>query len=244
MNTQSPYKTYLNWSTGKDCAFALYLLQQDPNFHVDHLLTSFNAHHDRVSMHGLHRDLFLKQVEQLKLSYSTLELSEQPSMSEYDEQMKTCVDSLKNQGYTHAAFGDIFLEDLRKYREDKLASVDLKAVFPLWKKNTNELITEFIDLGFKAITVSCNAQLLDESFCGRIIDHDFVKDLPKQVDPCGENGEFHTFCFDGPIFQEAISFEIGEKIYREYDNPVKSTCHDANQPDKIGFWFSDLLCLN
>jgi uncharacterized protein (TIGR00290 family) len=234
-------KTYFNWSTGKDSALALYYLLQDKNYDVAHLLTSVNKQHDRVSMHGLRRALLQQQISALDIPYSTIELPEEPSMVEYETIMQQAVSGLQQQGFNCAAFGDIFLEDLKKYREEKLASLNIKTVFPLWKKDTKELLTEFIQLGFKAILVCINADLLDPAFAGRIIDEHFIKDLPPHVDVCGENGEFHTFCFDGPIFQKPISFEIGEKVYRTYNATASNTDPSVHpQKNDIGFWFCDL----
>jgi uncharacterized protein (TIGR00290 family) len=235
-------KTYFNWSTGKDSALALYYLLQDKNYDVAHLLTSVNKHHDRVSMHGLRRVLLQQQVDALDIPYSTIELPEEPSMTAYETLMRETVSGLHHQGFECAAFGDIFLEDLKKYREDQLATLNITTVFPLWKKDTKQLLTEFIELGFKAILVCINADLLDASFAGRIIDEQFIKDLPPGVDPCGEYGEFHTFCFDGPIFKKPINFEIGEKVYREYKRPESSAnVSGQQQKNDIGFWFCDLM---
>ena len=193
-----------------------------------------NAYHDRVSMHGLRRELYKRQVDALGISYSTIELPEEPSMEEYERIMKDAVCDLQQKGFEYSAFGDIFLEDLKRYREQQLAAFNIKCIFPLWKRNTRDLLHEFIELGFKAILVCIKSDLLDASFAGRIIDNDFIKDLPPNVDPCGENGEFHTFCFDGPIFKHPIDFEIGEKIYREYKSPI-------TKEDNVGFWFCDIL---
>jgi uncharacterized protein (TIGR00290 family) len=234
----STNKTYLNWSTGKDSALALYYLLKDKNYQVTHLLTAVNKHHDRVSMHGLRRELMQQQINAIGLSFSTIELPEQPDMMEYNAAMKEAMLLLIAEGFTHAAFGDIFLEDLRVYREQQLTALNLKAVFPIWKSNTKQLIQEFIALGFKAILICVNASKLDQSFAGRLIDEDFINDLPEDVDPCGENGEFHTFCFDGPIFLEPIRFELGAVVYREYDAPK-----DGDGNGKLGFWFCDLLCI-
>jgi uncharacterized protein (TIGR00290 family) len=231
----SPHKTYFNWSTGKDSAFALYYLLQNQDYQVIHLLTAVNNHHDRVSMHGLRRELMLKQIAAIGLSFSTIELPEQPSMLEYEALMREAVLPLKAQGYTHAAFGDIFLEDLKTYREKQLAAFSLKAVFPIWKQDTKQLLSTFISLGFKAILICVNSSKLDQSFVGRVIDEEFINDLPIDVDCCGENGEFHTFCFDGPIFNYPIAFEVGSTVYREYDAPLSQ-----DESDKIGFWFCDL----
>ena len=143
-------------------------------------------------------------------------------------------------------FGDIFLEDLRKYREDKLAEMQLKGIFPLWKIDTKELIREFIGLGFKTIVTCVNERNLDKSFVGRIIDEQFLKDLPEEVDVCGENGEFHTFTFDGPIFSKPIEFEIGEIVHRKYEKPKTDSSNTACDTDDAaafdyGFWYCDLL---
>jgi uncharacterized protein (TIGR00290 family) len=235
-------RTYLNWSTGKDSAMALYQLQQNESYTVAHLLTSINAAHNRVSMHGLRRSLMLEQLNALGIPYSTIELPEEPSMEVYETLMKDAVGRLQADGFTCAAFGDIFLEDLRKYREEQLGAMGIQTLFPLWKNDTSKLLTEFIRLGFKAIVVCVNADLLDESFAGRLIDASFLEDLPANVDACGENGEFHTFCFDGPIFKNPVAFTKGENIYREYKVPVNS---ESDTPEKkIGFWFCDLLPLS
>jgi len=236
-------KTYFNWSTGKDSALALYYLLQDSNYSVDHLLTSVNSFHNRVSMHGLRRELMEQQIRSLNIPGSTIELPEEPSMEEYESVMTEAVMKLQKKGFKYAAFGDIFLEDLRKYREQQLDRIGIRAVFPIWKQNTKQLLNEFIDLGFKAIVICVNADLLEASFAGRIMDKSFINDLPKAVDPCGENGEFHTFCFDGPIFKTAIPYTIGEKVYREYNVPNTDNAEDEKDSvkQKMGFWFCDLL---
>jgi len=231
------HKTYFNWSTGKDASLALYKLQQHPEFDVDLLVTSINAHHDRVSMHGLRRSLMEQQTTAIGLPLQTIELPESPTMEVYNNIMSDTINTLKQQGYTQAGFGDIFLEDLRTYREQQLQAYGIQCQFPLWKKDTKILLQELLDLGFRTIVICVKAELLDESFVGREIDQEFIKDLPDTVDPCGENGEFHTFCFDGPIFKTPVSFEIGEKVYREYQRPKG----DASSSKEMGFWFCDLL---
>lgn len=224
------HKTYFNWSSGKDSALALYHLLQDGDYDVEYLLTSVNGHYGRVSMHGLRIELLMQQIIEIGIPSGTVKLPEMPSNSDYEKLLGEKVDQLRSSGFEYAAFGDIFLEDLRKYREHQLSALNIKALFPLWKRDTRELIEEFIARGFKAITVCVNADLLDQSQVGRIIDMDFIKELPEKVDPCGENGEFHTFCFEGPIFKKPIRFSIGEKIKRDYPgNPTSS------------FWFCDLL---
>jgi len=225
------FKTYFNWSSGKDSALALYYLLQDKNYSVDYLLTSVNSHYNRVSMHGLRKELLEKQVQAVGIPGTNIELPEQPTNAEYETIMKGKVENLLTEGYEYAAFGDIFLEDLKTYRENQLKPFGIKTVFPLWKKDTKKLMSQFIDLGFKAITVCIDGSKLDKSFAGRIIDHDFINDLPKDVDICGENGEFHTFCFDGPYFKKPVNFTKGEIIMREYNT----------KGFKSKFWFCDLL---
>ncbi|GAA3583985.1 ATP-binding protein [Snuella lapsa] len=234
----SKNKTYFNWSTGKDSALALYHLLQNPNYAVEELITTVNSHYDRVSMHGLRRQLLVAQTEALNIKSSFIELPEQPSMEVYEQKMGEMVARLKSEDFTHSAFGDIFLEDLRIYREKQLAQQGFKAVFPIWKRDTKELIHEFLDLGFKTIIVCANSKYFNEDFVGTVIDKDFINKLPKGVDPCGENGEFHTFCFDGPIFKNPIPFSIGEKVYREYNNP--KTDNSICKSDKYGVWYCDL----
>lgn len=224
-------KAYFNWSSGKDSALALYYMLQEQRYEVQYLLTTINAYHDRVSMHGLRRELLQRQVESIGIENGTIEMPELPTNETYDRLLAEKVDSLYRQGFRLAAFGDIFLEDLRKYREHQLDAIGIKCVFPIWKKDTKQLMDEFIKLGFKAITVCVNGTLLNESYVGRIVDSEFIKQLPEGVDPCGENGEFHTFCFDGPIFTNPINFSIGETIQREY--------HEGNIVHR--FWFCDLL---
>lgn len=195
-------------------------------------------------MHGVREELVEKQAKAIGLPLQKLLLSEQPSMTAYEASMLHTMTDLKDKGFTHAFYGDIFLEDLRQYRKARLSELGLKAVFPLWKRDTTALVHEFIDLGFKTIVVCTKAEVLDESWVGRVIDKDFLKDLPDGVDPCGENGEFHTFVFDGPIFKEPVSFSIGDKVFREYKAPKddKDNCF-SNQPlpASMGFWFGDLL---
>ncbi len=164
-------------------------------------------------------------------------------MAEYESRMRETMEELQKEKFTHAFFGDIFLEDLKKYREEQLAKIGMTAVFPLWKRDTAELMHEFIDLGFKTILVCIKAGCLPKEFAGRIIDKKFLKDIPENVDACGENGEFHTFVFDGPIFKKPVEIKTGEKVFREYKAPKskKDNCFSKEPPSSMGFWFCDLL---
>jgi uncharacterized protein (TIGR00290 family) len=233
------HKTYFNWSSGKDSALALYHLLQDERYSVDELITTVNSHFKRVSMHGLRKELLITQTGALNIKASLIELPEMPSMDVYEQKMLETVSRLKKDGFTHSAFGDIFLEDLRVYREDQLAKQNFKAVFPIWKRDTKVLLNEFLDLGFKTIIVCANSKYFNEDFVGTVIDKNFIDNLPEGVDPCGENGEFHTFCFDGPIFKKPIPFTIGDKVYREYENP--NTDDSICNNDKYGVWYCDLI---
>jgi len=237
-------QAYFNWSSGKDSALALYKVLTEREFKITKLVTTVNTDVERVSMHGLREELLDLQAERLGLPLEKIPLAGNVTMTEYSKILGAVANRLVSGGNTHTIFGDIFLEDLKAYREEQLASVGLKAVFPLWKKDTKQLITEFIDLGFKAITVCVNGKYLDESFVGRILDHQFVADLPKNVDPCGENGEFHTFVFDGPIFSNSIEFKIGEKVNRKYE-PSESNDDNCFSDDKkpwdTKFWYQDLI---
>lgn len=239
-------KALFNWSSGKDSALALYKIQQNPEFEINCLLTSVNQQFQRISMHGVRVELLEQQAESIGIPLEIMQIPEMPTMEVYEDVMHKTLEKLKKRGITHSVFGDIFLEDLRKYREDKLAIMGFEGVFPIWKIPTHDLIQEFISLGFKTIVVCVNEKYLDKSFVGRIIDQQFIDDLPENVDVCGENGEFHTFSFDGPIFSKPIDFEIGEIVYRKYEKPKQDSSNTACDTDDTtaydyGFWYCDLI---
>lgn len=237
-------KALFNWSSGKDSALSLYKILQDPTFEIVSLLTSVNEKFERISMHGVRVSLLEAQARSIGLPLSKMIIPEMPSMEVYEKVMENTLSKFKQEGVEYSIFGDIFLEDLRKYREDKLAIIGFKGVFPLWKEDTKTLLEEFLSLGFKTIVVCVNEKYLDKSFVGRIIDATFISDLPKNVDVCGENGEFHTFTFDGPIFKNPIPFEIGEIVYRKYEQPKtssKTACDTDDTAFNYGFWYCDLV---
>lgn len=197
-------------------------------------------------MHGVRVELLEEQAKSIGIPLEIMQIPEMPTMEVYENVMQETLEKLKSKGITHSVFGDIFLEDLRKYREDKLATMGFEGVFPIWKIPTQELIHEFIDLGFKTIVVCVNERYLDKSFVGRVIDQEFIDDLPENVDACGENGEFHTFSFDGPIFKNPVDFEIGEIVYRKYEKPKQESSNTACDTDDTsaydyGFWYCDLI---
>ncbi|RYY07581.1 MAG: ATP-binding protein [Cytophagaceae bacterium] len=182
----------MSWSGGKDSALALYHARRDPRRHVTQLLTSVNAHYERVSMHGVRVALLEAQAQRLGLPLHQLRLPEMPAMPEYEQALLDALGEARAAGAAEVVYGDIFLEDLRAYREQQLARAGLRGHFPLWQRPGAELLREFWELGFQAIVVCVNEQHLDASFCGRLLDQDFVRDLPPGVDPCGENGESNT----------------------------------------------------
>ncbi|MGH1384788.1 diphthine--ammonia ligase [Kordia sp.] len=236
-------KAYFNWSTGKDSSLALYHVLRQNEYKVTQLVTTVNKDYERVSMHGLRESLLDAQVERLQLPLQKIYFPAQVTMPDYNAAMQKATQQLVEQDFRYGIFGDIFLEDLRKYREEKLLEVGITGVFPLWKQDTIALLKEFISLGFKAITVCVNAKYLDESFVGRILDEDFINDLPSTVDPCGENGEFHTFVFDGPIFSSPIDFTIGEKVLKTYTPSKKEedSCTSDDSAWDTAFWYCDLI---
>lgn len=236
-------KAYLNWSSGKDATLALHQLSKLGDFSVEKLVTTLNTDFNRISMHGVRKELLQQQAENLQIPLHIIPLNGEVSLESYNETMQKHTSKLKSEGFELSIFGDIFLEDLKTYREKELEKIGIKAVFPLWKKNTLKLANEFLDLGYKAIVVCTSAKQLDESFCGRVFDKNFLSDLPENVDPCGENGEFHTFVFDGPLFKKPIDFEIGEKVLRDFSPSKKeeNDCFSKPQNWEHKFWFTDLI---
>lgn len=234
-----------NWSGGKDSALALYHCLKDPELEIKYLVTTVNDNANRISMHGVREELLIRQAESIGIPLYQIRLPEMPGMKEYDDAMSRHLLKFKNEGITHSVFGDIFLEDLRNYREVRLAEAGLKAIFPLWKRDTSELINEFLHLGFRTIIVC--TQHYFESLSGKEITKDLISKFPENIDVCGENGEFHTFVFEGPIFKHPIRFEVGEKVFKELSAPKDaddSCISPRSQPvEKAGFWYTDLVPL-
>jgi len=230
-----------NWSGGKDSTLALHYALQDSSIQIKYLVTTVTEQFNRVSMHGVRASLLVKQAESIGIPLYQIKLPEMPDMETYDQVMYQHLSKFKAEGITHAIFGDIFLEDLRLYRERKLKEVGLMGIFPLWNKNTLQLIGEFLNLNYKTVIVCAQQNL--KSICGKIIDNDLIGKLPDNVDPCGENGEFHTFAFEGPIFKNKIPFQIGETVFKTYKNPsTGDTSNDSTvgENTETGFWFTDL----
>ena len=208
-------KVLFTWSGGKDSALSLYMLRKLHNYEIAALLTSVTEDYDRISMHGVRRALLEQQAQSLGLPLDIVYITKNSSNEEYEARMKEKLLQYRKQGVLSVVFGDIFLEDVRKYRENNLAEVGMKGVFPLWKRDTSELAHDFMDLDFKAVITCIDAQSLDGKFAGRYFDNEFLAELPARVDPCGENGEFHSFVYDGPIFRERIRFRRGKVVLRD-----------------------------
>lgn len=229
-------KVAMFWSGGKDSAMALHTIRLlYPDLEVYCLVTTINEHYRRVSMHGVREELLELQAESIGIPLWKMYVSKESSNEEYEQRLHQILLKLKEEGINQVIFGDIFLEDLKLYREQLLEKANMIGVFPLWKKPTDKLIMEFIAKKFKTITCCVNDQYLDKTWVGREINTDFINALPSTVDPCGENGEFHTFCFEGPIFKQKIEFYLGEKIYK----PIRLKTTESNSAS--GFWFVDLI---
>jgi len=203
------------WSGGKDSAMALHSLLQQKQFQVVSLLTTVTETYDRIAMHGVRRELLKQQAQSIRLPLYEVLIPPQCVNSMYEARMEEALRLFHIRGVRKVAFGDIFLEDLRAYRENNLARIGMTALFPLWKRDTRELIRHFHGQHFRAIAACIDSKVLDPSFAGRELDESFFRDLPPSADPCGENGEFHTFVFAGPIFHSPIPIRTGEIVNRE-----------------------------
>ena len=208
-------KVLLTWSGGKDSAMALYEMQRINGYEISCLLTTVTEGYERISMHGVQSILLEWQAESLGLPVEKVYIPRSASNQDYEVRMRDKLRKYQSQGVFSVVFGDIFLEDLRKYREKNLLRIAMEAMFPLWHRDTNELAHIFIDLGFKSLITCVDSTVLDKEFVGRDFDEQFLRDLPPDVDPCGENGEFHSFVYDGPIFGGKISHRKGEIILRD-----------------------------
>jgi uncharacterized protein (TIGR00290 family) len=205
----------VSWSGGKDSAMALYEIIKSQNYQISALLTTVTQDYDRISMHGVRCTLLERQVAALGFPLEKVFISKNASNEEYESKMGQVLAKYKAAGTAAVVFGDIFLEDLKKYRNAKLAALDMHGIFPIWKRDTRELAHSFMALGFKAITTCVDINTLDRQFVGRVIDEQFLSELPPTVDACGENGEYHSFVYDGPIFKESVPYTLGKIVLRE-----------------------------
>jgi uncharacterized protein (TIGR00290 family) len=232
-------KVTISWSGGKDSALALYKILQSQKYEVVSLHTVISEENNRVGMHGIREELINEQAKSLGLPLTKLYLESSASHNAYEKLMKEFYQRCSENGIQAVVFGDIFLEDLKKFREDLLQPFNLKGIFPLWKLDTHQLINEFIDTGFKTLLCAADAKYFSSGEMGKTIDQNFLNNLPEAVDPCGENGEFHTFVYDGPIFRKPITFEFGDVVKKDYSFQKRS--ENEIQTVESGFWFQDLL---
>jgi len=214
-------KVILSWSGGKDSALAFYELEKTESYEIAALLTTVAQECDRISMHGVQRILLERQAECLGFPLEKVFISKDSSNEDYKSKMREVLAKYVDDGVSCVVFGDIFLEEVRKHREENLSKMGMKGIFPIWRRDTRELAHTFIDLGFSAVITCVDSSVLDKTFIGRAFDESFLSQLPSTVDPCGENGEYHTLVIDGPIFNKRIEIVEAVTINRE------------------GFWFLD-----
>jgi uncharacterized protein (TIGR00290 family) len=227
-------KVVMNWSSGKDAALAFHLLSQQSMYEVTHLLTTLSEEHNRVFMHGIQERLLDMQAARMGLPLLKVKLPASPDDELYRQAMLQTMSGLKEQGVSIAAYGDIFLEDLKVYREQQLKQVGMTGLFPLWKQDTRELLSRVDEAGIEAIIVCVNEKYLGKEFLGKKINTELLSQLPDNVDPCGEHGEFHTFVYDAPFFSAPIPIITGEVVHRTYRSP------DGNGEWDTGFYFLDV----
>jgi len=212
---QRKKRVVLSWSSGKDSAWALHLLRHNQELEIAALLTTFNRSADRVAMHAVRRELVEAQAERIGLPLWPIDLPWPCSNDVYEDLMSGTVRRALAERASAIAFGDLFLEDIREYRERQLIGTGLEPLFPLWRLPTNDLAREMIGGGVKCRVTCVDPKKLDRSFAGREFDADFLDELPPAVDPCGENGEFHTFVYDAPVFSRPIAIKNGEVVERD-----------------------------
>jgi len=213
----------LSWSGGKDSSLALWQIVRNRKYDVQAILTTVTEGFNRISMHGVRRSLLHAQASSLGIQLEEVRIPKRASNAIYEERMKEVLTKYKERGVKQVAFGDIFLRDIRAYREERLAGIGMGGVFPLWGRDTRGLANEFIRAGFRAVICCVDPRKLSGEFCGKDFDAAFLQSIPTTVDPCGENGEFHTFVFAGPIFRRAIPVTKGQIVLRD------------------GFYFADLV---
>jgi uncharacterized protein (TIGR00290 family) len=213
----------LSWSGGKDSSLALLELRAVGSREIKALLTTVTVEFDRISMHGVRRSLLHEQASSLDLPLEEVWIPRKSSNEIYETRVKNALMKYRRKGVEEVVFGDLFLQDVRRYREERLGQIGMQGLFPLWGRDTGKLASEFVELGFKAVVCCVDPTRLGKEFCGREYDGSFLESLPSGVDPCGENGEFHTFVYAGPIFKDEIELTKGRVVHRD------------------GFYFADLL---
>jgi len=213
----------MSWSGGKDSSLALHAALQDPSLHVEGLLTTVTEGYERISMHGVRLALLERQADAIGLPLHIARIPQRSTNDEYERATRAALAPLRANGVTHVIAGDLFLADVREYRERLVASAGMETVFPLWERDTTQLAHAFVAQGFEAILCCVDPKQIDASCAGCTYDHALLAQLPASADPCGERGEFHTFVYNGPIFRDPVAIERGEVVCRD------------------GFWFCDIL---
>ncbi len=230
-------KAVFNWSGGKDSAHALWKIMQTGEYEVVALLTTVNRDTHRSTMHGIPLSLLKKQAESIGLPLYIVDLTPQGGMEDYSSAMENAVRYFKEEEVTHFIFGDIFLQDVRGYRERQLVPYGIEVLEPLWGKTSKEIMDDFLSSGLKTVVVTTMADGLGEAAIGKLIDRCFVDSLPDYVDPNGENGEYHTFCYDGPIYRWPVPFQLGRPFSESYDIRMED-----GSIRQFTYWFADLEC--
>ena len=243
-------RAVLFWSGGKDSGLALDRLRRAGEYEIVALITTVNAQYRRVSMHGVREELVAAQARAAGLPLDTMYVGPSGTNEAYIAALRETLGAWRERGVETVAFGDIFLADLRQWRETLLAELGLRGVFPLWHADTTQLAQEFVVRGFRAVLCCANDAMLGEADVGRVLDAAFFAGLPAGIDPCGENGEYHSFVWDGPVFRAPVAFKIGEKVYRPLEAVPASVPSDGlatpvpaapGAGATKGFWFVDLL---
>lgn len=214
MSQKDKPKVVVSWSSGKDCAFALHQVRNEGDFEVVGLLTTLNSENDRVAMHGVRKALLQRQMAALDLPAEMVMLPMPCDNETYRRLVGGTVESLFERGVQHIVFGDLYLEDIRQYREEQMAGSGIEPIFPLWLRDTGQLSRDMVESGLRAIVTCVDQRVLSADFVGRQYDHRFLDELPAGIDPCGENGEFHTLVIDGPMFSGCLNVSVGEKVLR------------------------------
>lgn len=235
-------KATISWSGGKDAALALYKILQSNEYEVASLHTAFDEKLKRVGMHGIPEALIEQQAASIDLPLEKIYLPVDNTHQSYEEVMEAFCLEQKEKGVEAIVYGDILLEDLKAYREKQLDKVGMKAVFPLWNAPTNSILEEFIEAGLKTLICCLNAEILPKDFLGKTIDKALGKRIAPLADPCGENGEFHTFIYGGPLFKKPLNFEIGEAVLKSYS--FKKEEEGKEIEAKVDYWFQELLPLS
>lgn len=228
-------KAVFNWSGGKDSALALLKAIRSGEYEIISLLTTVNRDTRRSTMHAIPQQVLQTQADSIGIPLYVVDLTSQGDMKDYEDAMRRTVESFKIQGVTHFIFGDIFLHDVRSYREKQLMSYEIEVVEPLWDKTVTEVMDEFIQSGLKTVVVTIMADRLGKEYIGKIIDLDFIASLPKDIDICGENGEYHTLCFDGPLFGYPVSFRLGKPFLFSKEIEMEDGSRQT-----FSYWFADI----